>query len=139
VFEVRRVHNDVTFIDTFLTEDFCREQKMFTFARSRPDGDFEVQSREFRAIKQQLLAMLTNMGRPFIHVVDGNFGNRGELCLSHRFEGTELQRDYAEATLSNLCTLWGRPVHIETRFEDTPTRLTFDGRELKEEEIEAEV
>src|SRR5512140_1216544 len=32
IFEVRKIYNDVTFIDTFLTEEFCRDQKFFTFA-----------------------------------------------------------------------------------------------------------
>src|SRR5262249_20983522 len=31
IFEVRRVHNDVTFIDAFLTEDFCRKHRFFTY------------------------------------------------------------------------------------------------------------
>src|SRR5205085_7843633 len=32
IFEVRRIHNDITFIDTFLTPEFCVEHKMFTYA-----------------------------------------------------------------------------------------------------------
>ena len=34
IFEVRRIYNDVTFIDEFLTPEFCREQKLFTFGSS---------------------------------------------------------------------------------------------------------
>ena len=30
IFEVRRVHNDITFIDTFLTPEFCVRHKMFS-------------------------------------------------------------------------------------------------------------
>jgi stage V sporulation protein R len=139
IFQVRRVHNDVTFIDTFLTEEFCREQKLFTFGRNDRSGRNEIQSREFKKIKAQLLFALTNGGRPFIYVSDGNFANRGELCLWHRFEGEEIKRDYARETLKNLSMIWGRPVHLETVFEDTPTRLTCDGETLKEEEITAQV
>jgi stage V sporulation protein R len=139
IFQVRRVHNDVTFIDTFLTEEFCREQKLFTFGRNDRSGRNEIQSREFRKIKAQLLFALTNGGRPFIYVSDGNFANRGELCLWHRYEGEEIKRDYARETLKNLTMIWGRPVHLETVFEDTPTRLTSDGENLKEEEITPQV
>jgi len=32
IFEVRRTHNDITFIDEFLTFDFVRDQKLFAFA-----------------------------------------------------------------------------------------------------------
>jgi stage V sporulation protein R len=139
IFQVRRIHNDVTFIDTFLTEEFCREQRLFTFAKNDRSGRNEIQSREFKKVKEQFLFALTNGGRPFIYVQDGNYGNRGELCLWHRFEGVELERGYARDTLKNLALLWGRPVHIETTFEDTPTRLSCDGENLKEEEIAAEV
>ena len=139
IFQVRRVHNDVTFIDTFLTEEFCREQKLFTFGKNDRSGRNEIQSREFKKIKAQLLFALTNGGRPFIYVSDGNFANRGELCLWHRYEGEEIKRDYARETLKNLSMIWGRPVHLETQFEDTPTRLTCDGDTLKEEEITAQV
>ncbi len=128
IFEVRRVHNDLTFIDTFLTADFCRKHKMFSFAYNDSSEHYEIASREFDAIKQQLLAALTNHGRPFIYVVDGNHRNRGELYLRHQYEGVELKQDYAQATLENLVTLWLRPVHIETVVEDQPVVLSFDGK-----------
>src|ERR1700677_1781237 len=79
IFEVRRVHNDITFIDTFLTPEFCHEHKMFSFSFSEQGGNYVIESREFAKIKQRLLFSLTNFGKPWIYVVDGNFRNRGEL------------------------------------------------------------
>ena len=127
IFEVRRVHNDVTFIDAFLNEDFCRRHKMFSFAYNERSGDYEIQSREFEAIKKQLLTSLTNHGRPRIEVVDGNHRNRGELYLRHDYQGVELKIDYARATLANLHRLWQRPVHIETVVGDVAAVISFDG------------
>jgi Uncharacterized conserved protein len=127
IFEVRRVHNDLTFIDAFLTEDFCRKHRLFSFAYNDSTGNYEVASREFQAIKKQLLASLTNHGRPFIYVKDGNYGNRGELYLWHDYQGIELKQDYADATLMNLQMIWGRPVHLETVIDDKPTVLSYDG------------
>jgi stage V sporulation protein R len=127
IFEVRRVHNDLTFIDTFLTEDFCRKHKFFTFAYNEVSGNYEIASREFQAIKQQLLTSLTNHGRPFIYVQDGNYGNRGELYLKHDYQGIELKRNYANDTLANLQLLWGRPVHIETVIDEEPAVISYDG------------
>ena len=127
IFEVRRVHNDLTFIDTFLTHDFCRQHKLFSFGYN-PDGDaYEIESREFPKIKERLLFALTNRGRPLISVRDGNYKNRGELYLEHQFAGVELEAGYARDTLANLHTLWKRPVHIETTLEDVRTTLSFDG------------
>ena len=127
IFEVRKIHNDVTFIDNFLTEDFCRKNKFFSFAYNEEKKDYEIASREFKEIKAQLLNNLTNHGRPFISVVDGNYKNRGELYLRHDYQGIELKPDYAKATLTNLQRLWGRPVHIETVVDDHPRVMGFDG------------
>lgn len=127
IFEVRKIHNDVTFIDTFLTEDFCRKHNMFQFAYNEATNNYEIASREFQEIKQQLLRNLTNHGRPFITVIDGNFRNRGELYLQHQYEGAELRQDYARDVLENIQMIWGRPVHLETVFEDEPCLMSFDG------------
>jgi len=129
IFEVRRVHNDITFIDTFLTEDFCARHRMFSFAYNDSSEYYEIASRQFVEVKQQLLNSLTNHGRPFIYVTDGNFNNRGELYLKHKYIGIELKQDYAEDTLVNLQKLWSRPVHIETVVDDEPTLLTYDGKQ----------
>ncbi len=133
IFEVRRVHNDVTFIDNFLTEDFCREQKLFAYMFNKTDGKFVISSRDFKAIKQQLLASLTNWGQPFIYVTDANHDNRGELYLTHRHEGMDLKLDYAEQTLMNLFKLWKRPVSIETILDEKKTILYYDGNDFRKD------
>ena len=135
IFEVRKFYNDVTFIDTFLTEDFCREHKLFSFAYNKESERYEIESRKFKMIKQRFLQSLTNMGQPIIEVVDANFSNRGELLLLHRFEGVELDQKYAEDTLKNLEHLWKRPVHIQTILREKPVMLSFDGEEFKQQNI----
>ena len=129
IFEVRRVHNDLTFIDEFLTLDFCRQHKLFSFGYNDESGYYEIESRQFAEVKQRLLFNLTNVGRPIIYVRDGNFRNRGELFLEHRYSGVELQANYAKDTLTNLYALWKRPVHIETVLSNATVVLSFDGRE----------
>ena len=127
IFEVRKIHNDLTFIDEFLTLDFVREHKLFKFGYNESTEYYEIETREFPRVKQQLLASLTNLGRPQIAVRDGNYKNRGELYLDHTYTGVELQMDYARDTLLNLHRLWNRPVHLETVLEDAATVLSFDG------------
>ncbi|QEG35380.1 SpoVR family protein [Bythopirellula goksoeyrii] len=129
IFEVRRIHNDLTFIDEFLTLDFVREHRLFRFGYNERSDVYEIESREFPKVKQQLLDSLTNRGRPIIAVVDGNYRNRGELYLEHSFSGVELQMDYARDTLENLQRLWGRPVHLETRLENASAVLSYDGED----------
>ncbi len=127
IFEVRRIHNDLTFIDEFLTLDFVRDHKLFRFGYNAGSEAYEIESREFPKVKQQLLQSLTNRGRPIIYVVDGNYKNRGEMYLRHDFCGVELQMDYAVDTLKNLERLWSRPVHLETVLDTAKAVLSFDG------------
>ena len=124
VFDVRRIYNDVGFVDEFLTEDFARQHKLFTFAYNEDTGSYEIASRDFQEIKKRLLFQLTNFGQPLVEIVDANHENRGELYLVHRFEGVDLDLPFARDTLRNLYKVWGRPAHIETPTE-AEDRLLF--------------
>lgn len=136
IFEVRRLYNDVTFIDEFLTPEFVMEQKLFTFRYNRDTDLYEIASREFKEVKEKLLFRLTNFGQPVIFVEDGNYGNRGELYLRHRHEGVDLKMDYARETMRNLYKIWTRPVHLETVIEDKRRLLSFDGRDFSERRLD---
>ncbi len=130
LFEVRRTHNDITFLDTFLSEDFCREQGFFTTRRDSKTNEWVIDSTEFADVKKGLLAQLASRGTPRVFVVDANANNRGELRLWHDFEGHDLQLDVSSDTLLNLAALWGRPVHVDTHLDGKPIRLTHDGLSL---------
>ena len=136
IFETRRVHNDITFIDAFFTEEFCHQHKFFTYAFNPERGVYEITDRNWRSVKQKLLRSLTNFGQPFIYVNDGNFENRGELLLEHRHEGVDLRVDYAKETLTNLHSLWSRPVHLRTIVEGKGRMFTYDGEKHIERKID---
>jgi stage V sporulation protein R len=130
IFEVRRLFNDVTFIDEFFTLDFCRDQRFFTFTENRRTGQFEIEGREFAKIKQQMLQSLTNSGWPFIYVVDANHLNRGELVLAHHHDGVDLKLSYARDTLRHVVRMWRRPASLLTVLDGKPKRIRFDGSEV---------
>ncbi len=127
IFEVRRIHNDITFVDTFLTPDFCRKHNLFSYRYNQYGDIYEIESRQFAQIKQRILFGLTNFGRPIIRVHDGNYRNRGELYLKHEPTEVDLRLDYAQDTMRHLHRLWTRPVHLETVLEGRTTLLSFDG------------
>lgn len=131
IFEVRKVYNDVMFIDEFLTEDFCIKHKLFTFEYNPKTTQYEIFSRAFQTVKKKLLHSLTNRGQPFIFVQDSNFENRSELLLMHRHEGIDLKLDWANATLENIYKIWQRPVNLLTVVDEKGKILTFDGKEHK--------
>jgi stage V sporulation protein R len=134
IFEVRRLHNDVTFIDTFLTPDFCDRAQLFTYRWNERTRRFEIAERDFLAIKQQLLFQLTNHGRPVVRIVEANHENRSELLLAHDYQGIELDLGYARDTLRNLARIWGRPVHLHTVLGEKEKLLSHDGAEFRERE-----
>jgi stage V sporulation protein R len=139
IFDVRKIYNDVTFIDEFFTLDFCKRQGFFSYAYDRKKQEFLIDSREFVKIKKKLLGSLTNLSHPSISIIDGNFENRTELLLEHHFEGVELDPGYAKETLKNLYKLWTRPIHLLTTSEDRPMMLSFDGENYKEKMLSRQV
>ncbi len=135
IFEVRRLYNDITFIDTFLTADFCNRNQLFVFRYNERTRRHEISDRDFSKIKAQLLWQLTNMGQPIIRVEDGNFENRGELLLLHDHQGVDLDVLHATGTLQNIQRIWDRPVSIRTVLAGKPKLLTHDGQAFKERDL----
>lgn len=135
IFEIRKIHNDVTFIDEYLDEDFCHKTRMFLYDYDRRSGQLVISGRDFSEIKKRLLQQLTNFGQPIVLVKDGNFKNRGELLMVHQHEGMDLKHDFAAETLQNIYKIWRRPVHLETVAEDTVRRISFDGSNHQVEKL----
>lgn len=132
IFDVRKTHNDVSFIDEFFTPEFCERQQLFTYKFNPRTGRNEIETRDFMDIKNKLLTQLSNFGSPVIEVESGNFQNRGELLLRHVHQGVDLDFGYASDTLRNLFALWKRPVNITSRQEEQNITLSFDGKEFKQ-------
>lgn len=135
LFEVRSLHNDITFIDEFLDEDFCHRSKMFLYEFNARTGKYTITNRDFKEIKKAILKQLTNIGQPIIKVVDANFHNRGELLLQHFHDGEDLKHDYLLECVKNLYKIWTRPIHIETYIENIKRRVVFDGNTHSIEKI----
>jgi stage V sporulation protein R len=134
MFEVRRIYNDVTFLDEFLTPEFVEEHRLFVYRTNPRTGQREIADRDPKAVRDAVLRSLTHLGRPHVTVVDGNGRNRGELHLVHRHEGVDLEIEASLTTLKNLFKIWTRPVLLETQVEGKGKVLSFDGKEAKAED-----
>lgn len=130
IFEVRKSHNDITFIDEFFTPDFCERQQLFTYKFNPRTGRNEIETRDFETIKGKLLNQLTNFGSPIIEVESANHKNRGELLLRHVFQGVDLDLSYAAETMRNLFSLWKRPVSLVTVQEGKEVFFQHNGKEF---------
>jgi stage V sporulation protein R len=135
IFEVRRVYNDVNFIDEFMTPEFIEKHKFYQYGRDPHTGQLRIITRDPQRIKQTMLYHLTNMGQPFIYVVDGNYCNRGELYLAHKHNGLDIEIKYAIETLKNLHKIWQRPVHLQAKIDDDMILFTFNGDQPKQQTI----
>ncbi|AXG11016.1 SpoVR family protein [Haloplanus rubicundus] len=157
--ELRESHNDVTFIDAFLSEEFVTENNYFTYEFSQATGDFRVASDAAADVKKKLLLQFTNFGKPTVAVYDGNFGNRSELLLGHQYNGISLDVEQAKRVLERTYDLWGRPVNLMTvvkeydeheleiarrrNREPTPTevgkRIRYDGERFETHDLESDL
>ncbi|MFQ5674991.1 MAG: SpoVR family protein, partial [bacterium] len=136
IFEVRKLYNDLMFIDAFLTPEFCRDHKLFVYEYNDRNEMYQISDRDFHMVKQKLLFSLTNFGQPILFVEDANYCNRGELYLVQDHEGVDLKIDEARDTMVNLFKIWTRPVHLETFVDEKKTLLTYDGQEHSDLEID---
>jgi len=140
IFEVRKVYNDVQFLDEFLTEEFIDRHNMFRWRRDPRTGKLHIVNREFEQIKQSLLGQLANSGQPYIYVVDANYRNRGELYLAQQWIGMDLEVAPAMETLRSLRNLWSRPVRLQARIDDDMWLFTCENADddVKREVIDEE-
>ena len=124
IFQVRAIYNDVSFIDEFLTPEFIDRHRLHHYRQDERTGEMKIVTRDPEQVKQIMLYRLANGGQPYIHVVDANYMNRGELFLAHQWNGLDLEIKSAAETIMSLRRLWGRPVRLQARIEDEMWLMT---------------
>lgn len=131
--EIRKHYNDITFIDEFFTQEFVTDQKLFKVAKHESKDHYHwiIDSTKVNDVKQELLSQMANIGNPFIFVTDGNYQNKGELLLHHKWESKLLDRKFAYRTLANLEQVWSRPVNIETLVVETGKDAKADWHRIR--------
>lgn len=132
IFDVRRNCNDVNFIDEYLTDELIDKLKMYHYKKDPRTGQPVIVTRDPRIVRQTLLYQISNMSQPYIYIVDANYHNRGELYLAHQWNGLEVDAARAAEVLQGLCSLWGRPVHLQLRVNEEMCLLSYDNSEDKE-------
>jgi len=131
IFEVRELDNDVSFLRNYLTKELCEDLDLFVYELANEE-EWTVTDKNWERVRDQLVANMTNFGFPYIEVVDPDFNRNRELYLMHRYEGAPLDARYARKVLEYIFKLWGRKVYVETRVDDEPLVLSFDGDEHRE-------
>jgi stage V sporulation protein R len=125
IFEVRELDNDVSFLRNYLTEELVKELDLYLY---RKEGDeWVIVEKDWEKVRDGIVASLTNFGSPYLVIDNGDYRGNSELYIKHLFEGQELDLVYAEKTLQHVYQLWGRPVHLETVYEDKRILISYDG------------
>ena len=83
--------------------------------------------KDWRIVRDSIVASMTNFGRPYLVIEDGDYKGNRELYIRHQFEGQELDQRYAEMTLRQVERLWGRTVHLETVVDEQTVVWSSDG------------
>ncbi len=138
MFEIRKIYNDVSFIDEFLTPEFVEKHRMYQTGVDPKTGETKIVSRDFERVKQTMLYRMTNMGQPMMYVVDANYMNRGELFLANKWNGLEVDISRAMGVLQNLCMIWGRPVHLQAIVQEEMWLFTCKSPDGSEDSVSKE-
>ncbi len=134
IFEVRELDNDVSFLRNYLTEDLVKDLDLYLYKK---EGDeWVIVEKDWRKVRDSIVASMTNFGYPYLVVENGDYRGNRELYIKHLFEGQELDLPYAEKTLQHVYTLWGRPVHLETVYENKRILLSYDGERNSKSTLE---
>lgn len=125
--EEREIHNDSTFINKYLTQEFVDDSGYFAYEYDESKDAYRVSSTDAKDVKDKFLLEFTNFGLPKIVVEDHNYKNRNELLLRHEFNGINIDVPQAKDTLERVFKLYGRPVQLKTVYR----RMTRDGEEFQ--------
>ncbi len=135
IFEVREIENDVSLLRNYLTKELVEELDLYLY---RKEGDqWVIVEKNWEKVRDGIIGSMTNFGYPYLTVDDADYNRNTELLLRHHVEGgRELDVPYAEKTLEYLYQIWSRPVHLETIADEEPIRLSYDGEQHSQEELE---
>ncbi|HEY7350525.1 MAG TPA: SpoVR family protein [Ktedonobacterales bacterium] len=125
IFEVRELENDVSLLRNYLTKELIQDLDLYIYKK---EGDeWVIVEKDWQKVRDSIVASMTNFGYPYLVIEDADYRRNSELYLKHRFEGQELDLIYGEKTLQYVYQLWGRPVHLETVYDERRILLSYDG------------
>ena len=114
VLEVRKCHNDFTAIQEFFTPELCEKLEFCEYKR-KPDGDYILESRNYKNIRKRLLERYANGGLPDVRLVDPNHRGKGHLLIQHMWDGRQLKDPYTREVMTSIYRIWQNRVVIATR------------------------
>ncbi len=113
IFHVRENYCDLTFLSTFIEQDFVDRHKLMVVGQrintTKNVKEYYVKSKKAKDYKTMVIDSLYHP--PYI-IFSKDSDN--SLFLQHKFEGKELYPEYIPNTMIGLEYLWGNKVMLET-------------------------
>lgn len=128
IFEVREIESDISFLRNYLTKELIMEEDLYLFQKQ--GSEYKIVDKDWENVRDQLCSARVNCGFPYLVVTDGDYLKNGELYITHRYEGIELDINYLEKVLPYIYQLWGRAVHLETVVNGKAIVFIYDGKKV---------
>ncbi|MFO7173133.1 MAG: SpoVR family protein [Bacillota bacterium] len=135
LFEIRELETDVSFLRNYLDEQAVEDLDLYLYRKEGDGYRVTAAHREWEQVRDGIVRLITDGGVPYIYAEDHDFGKRGELHLTHGYEGVELDTHYLTRTLPHVHHIWGRPVHLDTVEDGRQVRYTCTGEGQVERKV----
>ena len=115
----REVHNDITFLRSYLDEEMCQELNLFSYSYKK-DKDHssidETSDKEgWEKVRDSLIKTVGLNSIPVIYVEEMQKDHT--LILRHEHDGRDLEMQYAKKVFEYIQELWGDEVQLYTLLE----------------------
>lgn len=121
LYEVCEKERDYSFIERYLTPSLVEKMKFYKVKIGEEPGfysnykQFAIEKQKaYEQIHKKILDLLYYCGNPVLEVVDGDFGDNGELLINHSYINDGLNVDDTKKTLKVVSSIWGRTTHLDT-------------------------
>jgi len=117
---LREIHNDITFLRCYLTEEFMRDMNYFSysFKKSRKSITIDDISDDegWEKVRDELIKNVGLNRIPVIYVDEIEKNN--VLSLVHEYDGRDLDISYAKKVYEYIKILWGDEIKLISVVED---------------------
>lgn len=136
MFEIRKHYSDRMAVEEIFTDEFIKRMQLYIYEEETNEQTGEIKyivvERRPYIIRQILKTRFSSpLGAQPIRIKNANYRDRGELFLTHRYTGTELEPKYRDGTMEHLFYLWGRKVYISSVIDGKPAVYSFNGKAHK--------
>ena len=117
IIETMKSYTDWFFMQEFLTTDLVNDLKLYVYMviEQHQHYDYVITRHQAEEMRNMIVNSFAHSGIPKIEVVDGNYQDKNQMHLIHRWSGLNLDKKYAEETMKHIYRLWGKNITLETK------------------------